>query len=165
MVSLGHNELRKHKWHHIITISNNADVWHIAPCVSWSICYAHIHWVTSVSFLCPWSMLYHKLIAKLSPNVADKNEEKNNTSIPDNIFLFEFIYNLWFTINEQKLTQSYAIFVIPPTSTKLKGGYTGITLSVRPSVRLSVCGQNRVRSVSSTILIGSISYLHILSSN
>ena len=36
---------------------------------------------------------------------------------------------------------------------------------VRPSVRLSVCGHNRVRSVSSTILIGSISYLHILSSN
>ena len=32
-------------------------------------------------------------------------------------------------------------------------------------VRLYVCGQNRVRSVSSTILIGSISYLHILSSN
>ena len=65
------------------------------------------------------------------------------------------------------------IIIIPPTSTKLKGGYTGNTLSVcpsvcpsvRPSVRLSVCGQNRVRSVSSTILIGSISYLHILSSN
>ena len=36
---------------------------------------------------------------------------------------------------------------------------------VRLSVRLSVCGQNRVRSVSSTILIGSILYLHILSSN
>ena len=33
------------------------------------------------------------------------------------------------------------------------------------SVRLSVCGQNRVRSVSSTTLIGSISYLYILSSN
>ena len=32
-------------------------------------------------------------------------------------------------------------------------------------VCLSVCGQNRVRSVSSTILIGSISYFHILSSN
>ena len=33
-------------------------------------------------------------------------------------------------------------------------------------VRLSVCGQNRVRSVSLTILVvGSISYLHILSSN
>ena len=36
-------------------------------------------------------------------------------------------------------------------------------LSVCPSVHLSVCGQNRVRSVSSTILIRSISYLHILS--
>ena len=35
--------------------------------------------------------------------------------------------------------------------------YTGITMSV--------CGHNRVRSVSSTILIGSISYLHILWSN
>ena len=34
-----------------------------------------------------------------------------------------------------------------------------------PSVCPSVCGQNRVRSVSSTILVGSISYLHILSSN
>ena len=30
---------------------------------------------------------------------------------------------------------------------------------------LSICGQKRVRSVSSTILVGSISYLHILSSN
>ena len=37
--------------------------------------------------------------------------------------------------------------------------------SVRPSVRLSVCGHNRVRSVSSTILAGSSSDLHILSSN
>ena len=45
------------------------------------------------------------------------------------------------------------------------GGYTGFTLSVCPYVRLSVCGQNRVRSVSSTILVGFISYLHILSSN
>ena len=58
----------------------------------------------------------------------------------------------------------HSIF-IPPASTKLIGGYTGITLSVCPSVRLSVCGQNRVCSVSSRILIGSISYLHILSSN
>ena len=43
--------------------------------------------------------------------------------------------------------------------------YHLVRLSVCPSVRLSVCGQNRVRSVSSTILIWSISYLHILSSN
>ena len=32
-------------------------------------------------------------------------------------------------------------------------------------VHLSVCGQNHICSVSSTILIGSVSYLHILSSN
>ena len=37
--------------------------------------------------------------------------------------------------------------------------------SVHPSVHLSVCGQNCVHSVSSTILIRSISYLHILSRN
>ena len=46
-------------------------------------------------------------------------------------------------------------FIIPSASTKLKGGYTGFTLSVRLSVGLSVCGQNRVRSVSSTILVES----------
>ena len=50
--------------------------------------------------------------------------------------------------------------IIPPASTKLKGGVYWFHL-----VRLSVCGQNRVPSVSSTILMGSISYLHILSSN
>ena len=49
-----------------------------------------------------------------------------------------------------------------PRSTKLKGG---ILVSPCPSVCPSVCGQNRVRSVSSTILARSISYLHILSSN
>ena len=38
-------------------------------------------------------------------------------------------------------------------------------LAVRLSVLLSICGQNRVRSVSSTILVRSISYLHILWSN
>ena len=36
---------------------------------------------------------------------------------------------------------------------------------VRLPVCLSVCGQNHVRSVSSTILVISILYLHILSSN
>ena len=60
-----------------------------------------------------------------------------------------------------------------PASTKLKGGilvipplqlcWRGVYWS--HLVRLSVCGQNRVRSVSSTILAGSISYLHILSTN
>ena len=36
-----------------------------------------------------------------------------------------------------------------------------VCLFVCLSVGLSICGQNRVRSVSSTILIWSISYLHI----
>ena len=62
-----------------------------------------------------------------------------------------------------------SLVIIPPASTKLKGGYTGFTSSVRLFSRLyvcpSVCGQNRVHSVTSTILSGSISYLHILSTN
>ena len=49
-----------------------------------------------------------------------------------------------------------------PASTKLKGGKL---VSRRQTVCPSVCGHNRVRSVFSTILVGSISYLHILSSN
>ena len=51
---------------------------------------------------------------------------------------------------------SFTCSLYPPLQRSWRG-YTGFTLSV--------CGQNRVRSVSSTILIGSISYLHILSSN
>ena len=50
----------------------------------------------------------------------------------------------------------------PPLQRSWKGG---ILVSACPSVRLSVCGHNHVCSVSSTILIGSISYLHILSNN
>ena len=38
-----------------------------------------------------------------------------------------------------------------------------ILVSPCPSVHLSICGQNRVHSVSSTILVQSISYLHALS--
>ena len=45
---------------------------------------------------------------------------------------------------------------------KLKGG---ILVSPCPYVHLSVCGQNPVCSVSSTILARPISYLHTLSSN
>ena len=41
----------------------------------------------------------------------------------------------------------------------------GVLVSTCASLHLSICGQNRVRSVSSTILIGSILYLHILSNN
>ena len=56
-------------------------------------------------------------------------------------------------------------FFIPPLN-KVEGGIlVSPCPSVHPSVRLSVCGQNGVHSVSSTILAGSISYSHILSSN
>ena len=62
------------------------------------------------------------------------------------------------------------LFIIPPLQRSWKGGIlVSCRPPVRPSVRLTgrpaVCGQNRVRSVSSAILFGSISYLHILSSN
>ena len=50
----------------------------------------------------------------------------------------------------------------PPLQRSWKGG---ILVSPCLSVRLSVCGQNRVRSVSSPIRDGSISHLHILSRN
>ena len=53
-------------------------------------------------------------------------------------------------------------WLYPPLHRSWKGD---ILVSSCPSVHLSVCGQNCVRSVSSPILIGSISYLHILSSN
>ena len=49
---------------------------------------------------------------------------------------------------------SKSCLLYPPLQRSWKGG---ILVSPCPSVRLSVCGQNRVRSVSSTILIGSIS--------
>ena len=53
-------------------------------------------------------------------------------------------------------------FLYPLLQRRWKGG---ILVSPCPSVHLSVCRQNLVHSVSSTILIGSISYLHILSHN
>ena len=59
---------------------------------------------------------------------------------------------IWFDI-VMPLTIWLTDFFISPASTNFH------------IVRLSVCGQNRVRAVCSTILDGSISYLHILSSN
>ena len=58
---------------------------------------------------------------------------------------------------EDKDTFLLNVYIIVPPLNKVEGGYTGFTLSV--------CGQNRVHSVSSTILTGSISHLHILSGN
>ena len=67
----------------------------------------------------------------------------------------------WRKINSRNSKQCLLLipvsFIIPPASTKLKGGIlVSPCLFVCPSIRLSICGQNRVRSVSSTILVGSI---------
>ena len=57
------------------------------------------------------------------------------------------------------------MFVIPPHNEVVGvGGYIGFTPSVRPSVRLSVRA-SRARFVAPTVLVGSISYLCILSTN
>ena len=62
-------------------------------------------------------------------------------------------------------TLSPSVF-IPQLQRSWKGGIlVSPCPSVHPSVRPSVCEQNRVRFVSSTILVGSISYSHISSSN
>ena len=45
----------------------------------------------------------------------------------------------WVIINAPREPAHCCVIIIPPASTKLKGGYTGITLSVCPSVHLSVC--------------------------
>ena len=42
-------------------------------------------------------------------------------------------------LSHRYLTLAWKLLIIPPASTKLKGGYTGITLSVCLSVRLSIC--------------------------
>ena len=52
-----------------------------------------------------------------------------------------------------------------PPKYEVVGGYIGFTPSVRPSVCPSVHPASRVRSVAPTVLVGSISYLYILSSN
>ena len=70
-------------------------------------------------------------------------------------------------------TSLFTMDVIIPLLNEVEGGYTCFTLSDHLSVclsiclsfHLSICGQNHVRSVSSTILAGSIFYLCTLSSN
>ena len=57
-------------------------------------------------------------------------------------------------------------FIIPPAQRSCLGG---ILVSLRPSVCLSICPSvrlaSRVRYVAPTVLVGSISYLYILSSD
>ena len=68
-----------------------------------------------------------------------------------------FFFNFMFMICNSR-HEDLQLF-IPPLKRSWKGVYW------YHLVRLPDCGQNRVRSVSSRILIGSISYSHILSSN
>ena len=58
----------------------------------------------------------------------------------------------------------YFNFIIPQHN-EVVGGYTGFTLSVRPSVCPSVRPTSPVRSVAPTVLVGSISNLYISSRN
>ena len=53
--------------------------------------------------------------------------------------------------------------IIPPPHDKVVGGYIGFTQYIRPSVRPSIRPASRVRSLVPTVLVGSISYLYILS--
>ena len=91
------------------------------------------------------------------------------------LFMTWWYWNFWYDLHSTQLnlfTDHYLLYAISsymlayncfcytPRFNEVERGVYWFHL-----VRLSVCWQNRVRSVSSTILIGSISYLHILSSN
>ena len=56
------------------------------------------------------------------------------------------IYNVSFLIGKMCLCGK--VMYLYPRPTKLEGGYTGFTLSVCPSVRLSVCRRHGFRSIS-----------------
>ena len=55
--------------------------------------------------------------------------------------------------------------ILYPLHNEVVGGYIGFTPSVHPSVCPSDHPASRVCSVAPTVLVGSISYLYILSSN
>ena len=76
-------------------------------------------------------------------------------------FLLSPFRDFWGRSGVQKCLFFTKPLLYPPT-TKLLGG---ISVSLRPSVRPSVRPASRVRSVAPAVLVGSISYLYILSSN
>ena len=102
-------------------------------------------------------------IARRVTRTVSANQRRCCTCIVVSHWLRRFFIDMGW---KSDLIVSRWVFIIPPLQ-RSKGVYWFhlVRLSVRPSVCLSVCGQNRVRSVSSTILVGSISYLHILSRN
>ena len=72
-------------------------------------------------------------------------------------WIWRIIY--WHKLPYMKKTRKKNKYAVQLASWQLRSNSSNM------SVRLSICGQDHVRSVSSTILVGSISYLHILSSN
>ena len=75
----------------------------------------------------------------------------------------ELSYNTRFDNIIAALHKYFAV-IIPPHN-EIVGGYIGFTPSVCPSVCPSIRPASRVRSVAPTVLVGSISYLYIISSN
>ena len=61
-----------------------------------------------------------------------------------------FVDNLWDICHfwPDRYLTGYQQTYLYPRPTKLEGGYTGFTLSVCPSVRLSVCRRHGFRSIS-----------------
>ena len=117
---------------------------------------------TSASIPSPWEAFQRRFKRVLYPVLLVYNQLYFNWHPAPDVNQINTNKQLTF----QHLFQRYRkhSISIPTASTKLKGWYTGLTLSVCPFVRLSLCGQNRVRSVSTTIHARWIWYLHILSS-
>ena len=94
--------------------------------ICWSDSAAMIHWLWMVNLFHDNEQLAWQIPAGCY----------NRVNLQENLDIFQYLksYCLYFFI-----VQSSIIIVkvfIPPASTKLKGGYTGITLSVCPSLRL-----------------------------
>ena len=138
--------------------------------ISSCICLCPIYWIQVLSreWRCSWSSadrrcsnyiwVINNLIAYSgAAHIRDLTVltiDKPYPTCEGEIWVVYCVFKVWsecvFYLSHSCAVLILRYLVIPPAST---------------SVRLSVCGKNGVCSVSSTILIGSISYLHILSSN
>ena len=88
------------------------------------------------------------------------------------IMAFKYIFNKWYSITmRHKLCRAFTLDVLASRPVAciyviiILPEYTWRGVYWFHLVRLSICGQNGVPSVSSTILAGSILYWHILSNN
>ena len=75
----------------------------------------------------------------------------------------QMVSRLSYLYNVNPHTWKDRLFIIPSAQRSCRGVYW--FHSVRPSVCPPVCPASCVSSVAATVLVGSISYLHILSSN